>query len=76
LLVLAAGFGGLLTTPAARAEPIYRYCMIGTPNMGRDCTFSTLQQCQATASAGIGFCQENSAYIANARQIEPVPKRR
>lgn len=76
LLVVAAGFGGFVAIAPASAEPIYRYCMIGTPNMGMDCTFSTLQQCQVAASAGVGFCQENSVYIANARQIAPVPKRR
>lgn len=76
LFVLAAGHGGLLALSSAGAEPIYRYCMIGTPNMGRDCTHSTLQQCQVAASAGVGFCQENPAYTASARQIEPRPKRR
>ncbi len=58
------------------SEMIFRYCMIGTPNMGRDCTFNSLQQCQATASAGVGFCQENPAYTASARQVAPQPKRR
>lgn len=73
--VLGAGVSGLLATSPASAEPIYRYCMIGTPNMFRDCTFSTLQQCMMTASAGVGFCQENSAYIVS-RQSAPVAQRR
>ena len=76
LLAAGACLGGLSTVAPARAEPPYRYCMIGTPNMGRDCTFATLQQCQTAASAGVGFCQENPAYVANARQITPTPKRR
>jgi hypothetical protein len=76
-VVLGAGVSALLSFSPASAEMApFRYCMIGTPNMGRDCTFSTLQQCQLTASAGVGFCQENSAYIANARQPVPAPKRR
>jgi hypothetical protein len=75
-LVLGAAAGGLMTVAPVRAEPLYRYCMIGTPNMGRDCTYSTLQQCQAAASAGVGFCQESDAYVANARQLTPLPKRR
>jgi hypothetical protein len=76
LLILGAGLGSLSMIAPARAEPSYRYCMTGTPNMGRDCTFTTLQQCQATASGGIGFCHENAAYVANARQTTPMPKRR
>ena len=76
-LVLGAGVGAMLSISQASAQTApYRYCMIGTPNMGRDCTFSTLQQCQLTASAGVGFCEENSAYIANARQLPPLSKRR
>lgn len=56
--------GGAFSSPPARAEPLYRYCVIGTPNMPRSCTYSTLQQCQVSASAGAGFCQENNAYVA------------
>ena len=74
-LVLSAGVGGLLAISPASAEPIYRYCMIGTPNMGMDCSFNTLPQCMMTASGGIGFCQENSAYIVS-RQSAPVAQRR
>jgi hypothetical protein len=68
LLIAAFGCSGLMAVAPARAEMIFRYCMVGTPNMGMDCTFSTLQQCQVAASAGVGFCQENSAYIVYARQ--------
>jgi hypothetical protein len=76
-LVLSASVGALLSVSSASAEMApFRYCMIGTPNMGRDCTFSTLQQCQLAASAGVGFCEENSAYIASARQVASPPKRR
>ena len=74
-LVLSAGIGGLLAASPASAEPIYRYCMIGTPNMFMDCTFSTLPQCMMTASAGMGFCQENSAYLVS-RQSAPAAQRR
>lgn len=75
-LVLAAAAGGLLTISGAAAEPVFRYCMIGTPNMAMDCTFNTLEQCQIMASAGVGFCQENPAFVVNARQFEPMRKRR
>lgn len=76
LAILGAVLSGLWAVSPVSAEPIYRYCMIGTPEMGRSCTFSTLQQCQATASGGVGFCQENPAYAANARQAMPPLKRR
>jgi hypothetical protein len=76
LLVLAAGVGGSSAMSQAKAQTQFRYCMIGTPNMGMDCTFSTLQQCQATASGGIGFCQENPAYVAQARQMPRPATRR
>ncbi len=74
-LVASAAVGGFLAISPASAEPIYRYCMIGTPNMFMDCTFSTLPQCMMSASAGMGFCQENSAYIVS-RQNTPVAQRR
>lgn len=77
LPALASLAGGLTTASPAKAQTQpYRYCMIGTPNLHMDCTFSTLQQCQMTASAGVGFCQENSAYIAQARQVAPHAPRR
>jgi hypothetical protein len=64
LAIVAAGAVGPATTPSS-AEPLYRYCMIGTPNSFMSCTFNTLQQCQTTASAGAGFCIESSAYLAS-----------
>lgn len=77
LVVLAAGLGGLAAwCPLAYAEPVYRYCMIGTPNLYTDCSFNTLQQCQITASSGAGFCQESNAYVAardSAAAVRAVP---
>jgi hypothetical protein len=76
LFILAAGAGGYATMSPARAEMVFRYCMTGTPNMGMDCIYNSLQQCQAAASGGIGFCHENPAYTAQARQTtRPVPQR-
>ena len=73
LAVLATVTGGLVGwSPLAQAEPVYRYCMIpGGPNLFQNCLFSTLQQCQVAASAGVGFCQENSLYTA-ARNAPPA----
>ena len=76
LLVAAFGCGGLIAFTPARAEMIFRYCMVGTPNMGKYCTYNTLQQCQATAAGGVGFCQENPAYVVATRQAAPQPKPR
>jgi hypothetical protein len=67
---LAVGVAGLAVTPS-KAEPLYRYCMIGTPNSYTSCTFNTLQQCQLTASAGAGFCIESNTYVAS-RQGAPI----
>jgi hypothetical protein len=68
---------GALTISGANAEtPPYRYCMIGTPNMGMDCLYNTLEQCRVAASAGVGFCQENSEYLVRNRPDAPAPKRR
>lgn len=77
LLLPAAVLGalGALAVHGVRAEmPPFRYCMIGTPNMGMDCTFNNLEQCRMTASGGIGFCTENPAYTA--RNKPAPPKRR
>lgn len=76
-LLAALGAIGALAIGNAKAEtPPYRYCMIGTPNMGMDCLFNTLEQCRVAASAGVGFCQENSEYLVRNRTAAPTPKRR
>jgi hypothetical protein len=69
LALAVAAAGGLAIMPSSADAATYRYCMVGTPNMFTDCSFNTLQQCQMTASAGVGFCQENSAYIAATRGV-------
>lgn len=74
---LALGVLGSLSVSHVRAEmPPFRYCMIGTPNMGRDCTFNNLEQCRMTASGGIGFCTENPAYTARTKPDVAPPRRR
>lgn len=79
VLLTVAGLGalGALSIHGARAEmPPFRYCMIGTPNMGMDCTFNNLEQCRMTASGGIGFCTENPAYTARNKPEVAPPRRR
>lgn len=74
-LILSAAVGGLFLAAPARAEPVYPYCLIGTPNLGRDCTFSSLQQCQDSAQPGLGFCMDNPAFTVLRRGV-PEPARR
>ena len=81
LVLLGAGAALAVWSSLATAEPIYRYCMIGTPNSSTNCIYSTLQQCQIAASAGAGFCQENNFYVARhsvaaEKSIPPVRARR
>lgn len=67
---------GLAVSAPAKAEMIFRNCMVGTPNIGKSCTYNALQQCQIAASAGVGFCQENPAYTVATRQAAPAPRQR
>jgi hypothetical protein len=76
LTLMGAAMASLSAITSAKAEVIYQYCMIGTPNMPTDCLFSTLQQCQWSASAGAGFCVENPRYTVYGRQNVPQTRRR
>ena len=58
-LVLA---GVTTQNPApALAAPIYRWCMQPSAPWGPDCSYVTIEQCRAAASA-VGFCHQNPAY--------------
>lgn len=61
--LLAVGFVALvLGTTAVRAEVEYPYCSIPGFGMGQDCSFATLQQCQA-AIRGVGTdCEPNPRF--------------
>jgi hypothetical protein len=64
LAVLAAG--GLAMTGSAPAEAVgtrYPFCMQGNDVPGlSDCTYTSYQQCQATASGRPLYCVENPYY--------------
>ena len=63
LLVLTA-FTALAAMPAQARD--YPYCIRGC-NFGSglgDCSYSSYQQCQATASGLVGTCAENPFYKA------------
>lgn len=69
-IIIAAGIALVSMTALASAQgldPRYPYCVrgkIGTFG-SFDCTYSTVQQCRASASPD-GYCQRNPAYRANA----------
>ena len=52
-------------TPAAAED--YRYCIQGDEYGAGDCSFSTYQQCQATASGLTAFCGANRYFAAPAQ---------
>jgi hypothetical protein len=59
------GLGLLLAATAPAAAQDYPYCLMpSSPNGMQSCTFSTFQQCQATASGNNGFCTTNPRYGA------------
>ena len=70
-------------TPVAASE--YRYCLQGDDYAGAgDCEFTSYQQCQATASGRMAYCEANpylaaaNPYLANAAvlTIHAQPRRR
>jgi Protein of unknown function (DUF3551) len=62
--------------PAVAAE--YPFCIRGCDFGGGrgDCSFSSYQQCQATASGRDAFCAENPYYNANANAELPINRSR
>lgn len=66
--VLAARLVSLIifgvTTPAVAQT--YPVCLAGGPDNTRRCDFANLEQCQATASGGLGYCVTNPAYNPDA----------
>ena len=69
-------------TPVAASE--YRYCLQGYDYAGGgDCGFTSYQQCQASASGRMAYCEANpnlaaaNPYLANAAVLTiPAPPRR
>jgi len=68
LAVLIIATASLLGIAAASAQD-YPFCLVSCNNGG--CTFSTLQQCQATASGIEGTCQANPNYRP-AKEAQPA----
>lgn len=44
----------------------YPVCLAGGQNNANRCDYANLEQCQATASGGLGYCVPNPRYTSNA----------
>jgi hypothetical protein len=68
--------GAFSTAPAA-ADP-YRWCAVlgSTSDLGTNCYFMTLEQCQATISGVGGFCTPNSFYTGPATTADGLRRGR
>jgi hypothetical protein len=49
---------------SSRAES-YRVCLTGGEDNATQCDYTSLEQCRATASGGLGYCVMNPAYASN-----------
>jgi hypothetical protein len=73
LALLALAAAGLLTsTAASNAEITYPWCAQYMRD-GRNCGFSTYEQCRATVSGIGGYCEVNAMYRPS---IPLAPSRR
>ena len=66
-----------LATPV-RAEIEYPWCAqySGGSSGGRNCGFSTLEQCRATVSGIGGFCEPNLFYPGSASDTSQTKRKR
>jgi uncharacterized protein DUF3551 len=63
VLSAAAAIGALGTTPAAAVGTRYPFCLQGDEQPGlSNCTFTSYEQCQATASGRFLWCIPNPFY--------------
>ena len=64
VLSVAAAIGTLGTTPAAAVGTRYPFCIQGNEQPGlSNCTFTSYEQCEATASGRFLYCMENPYFI-------------
>jgi Protein of unknown function (DUF3551) len=79
LSVLALSALGLLTSVApSNAEITYPWCAnySGESSGGRNCGFTTWEQCRATVSGVGGFCARNPMYLPTTQDPAPTRKLR
>ncbi len=73
LALLALAAAGLLTSAdVSKAEITYPWCAQYMRD-GRNCGFSTYEQCRATVSGIGGYCEVNAMYRPD---VLPTPRRR
>jgi hypothetical protein len=66
VLLAAAAIGPLGTEPAAAVGTRYPFCIQGHEHPGlSNCTFTSYEQCQATASGRFLYCIPNPFYAGN-----------
>lgn len=73
MILIAVVAATLLPPPAARAQIYYPWCAqySGDDGGGRNCGFSTVEQCMATVSGIGGNCERNLFYT---EQVKPARK--
>ena len=63
-LLTVGGFAALGTPPAQAVGTRYPFCITGPEQPGlSNCTFTSYEQCQATASGRRLWCLENPYYV-------------
>ena len=80
VLLAAAGLAALAASPAAAVGTRYPFCITGDDQPGlSNCTFTSYEQCQATASGRFLQCIANPYYISEseppAAAYRPLPGR-
>lgn len=75
-LVLAVLTALTVLTPTSGQAVEYPWCAQYGRNGGRNCGFTTWEQCMATVSGIGGFCERNSFYTGPERPVHRPPPRR
>lgn len=80
VLLAASGLAALATSPAAAVGTRYPFCIQGDEQPGlSNCTFTSYEQCQATASGRKLYCIANPYYVgtsdAPTAGYRPLPGR-
>ena len=75
IAVAAAVSSAMIPTPARAGG--YPFCIKGEGYVSPvgDCSFNTYQQCQATASGRLNYCQANP-YYADPKPVAAAPRKR
>ena len=63
LALLMCGMGLLASVDPSGAEITYPWCaQYSNDHGGRNCGFTTLEQCRATISGNSGYCERNPLF--------------